>query len=334
MEYCVGGEFFRALQARPGKCLQEEDAKFYAAEVTSALEYLHLNGFIYRDLKPENCLLTESGHICLTDFDLSKQSVPAGDPTIIKEMPGFFTLQSEPSITLDTRSCIAALRTNSFVGTEEYIAPEVIKGSGHTAAVDWWTLGILTYEMLYGCTPFKGANRNMTFRNILKSDVLFPASPPAQEVTLDGKNIIRKLLHKVDKKRLGSRAGAADIKEQPWFRNINWALLRHMKPPIIPKKDPSLYLVPATAAQPATATGQQTTSTSPGSKLKITSLAGSGGGSGSNQQQAQAQQSKPQHQKAQQPITQKSGKRRESGSLDIEKEKLLIDEKIASNPFG
>ncbi|KAF9577492.1 serine/threonine protein kinase, AGC, partial [Lunasporangiospora selenospora] len=112
MEYCMGGEFFRALQSRPGKCLQEEDAKFYAAEVIAALEYLHLMGFIYRDLKPENILLHQTGHIMLTDFDLSKQSHPAGEPTIVKsESP------SSPP-TIDTKSCIAHLRTHSFVGTE------------------------------------------------------------------------------------------------------------------------------------------------------------------------------------------------------------------------
>ncbi|UZP39950.1 hypothetical protein NXS19_007766 [Fusarium pseudograminearum] len=165
MEYCSGGEFFRALQTRPGKCIPEEDARFYAAEVTAALEYLHLMGFIYRDLKPENILLHQSGHIMLSDFDLSKQSDPGGKPTMIVGKNG---ARTDALPTIDTRSCIANFRTNSFVGTEEYIAPEVIKGSGHTSAVDWWTLGILIYEMLYGTTPFKGKNRNATFANILR----------------------------------------------------------------------------------------------------------------------------------------------------------------------
>ncbi|CAO3596075.1 unnamed protein product [Absidia cylindrospora] len=142
MEYCVGGEFFRALQLRPGKCLNEEGAQFYAAEVIAALEYLHLHGFIYRDLKPENILLHQSGHIMLTDFDLSKGSTPPGDPGVVKST----SPNLPPSI--DTKCCVNNLRTNSFVGTEEYIAPEVIKGCGHTSSVDWWTLGILIYEML------------------------------------------------------------------------------------------------------------------------------------------------------------------------------------------
>lgn len=200
MEYCSGGEFFRALQTRPGKCIAEDDARFYAAEVTAALEYLHLMGFIYRDLKPESAssrpppplshlllltspldiLLHQSGHIMLSDFDLSKQSDLGGKPTMIVGKNGART-DALPQV--DTRSCIANFRTNSFVGTEEYIAPEVIKGSGHTSAVDWWTLGILIYEMLYGTTPFKGKNRNATFANILREDIPFPDHAGAPQIS-------------------------------------------------------------------------------------------------------------------------------------------------------
>ncbi|KAI1846527.1 hypothetical protein JX266_007424 [Neoarthrinium moseri] len=231
MEYCSGGEFFRALQTRPGKCIPEDDARFYAAEVTAALEYLHLMGFIYRDLKPENILLHQSGHIMLSDFDLSKQSDPGGKPTMIMGKNGAST-SSLPAI--DTKSCIANFRTNSFVGTEEYIAPEVIKGSGHTSAVDWWTLGILIYEMLYGTTPFKGKNRNATFANILREEIPFPEHSGAPQISNLCKSLIRKLLIKDETRRLGARAGASDIKGHPFFRTTQWALIRHMKPPIVP----------------------------------------------------------------------------------------------------
>ncbi|KAI0517387.1 Pkinase-domain-containing protein [Xylaria bambusicola] len=231
MEYCSGGEFFRALQTRPGKCIPEEDARFYAAEVTAALEYLHLMGFIYRDLKPENILLHQSGHIMLSDFDLSKQSGPGGKPTMIMGKNGAST-SSLP--TIDTKSCIANFRTNSFVGTEEYIAPEVIKGSGHTSAVDWWTLGILIFEMLYGTTPFKGKNRNATFANILREEVAFPEHSGAPQISNLCKSLIRKLLIKDETRRLGARAGASDIKTHAFFRTTQWALIRHMKPPIVP----------------------------------------------------------------------------------------------------
>ncbi|KAI9677348.1 MAG: serine/threonine protein kinase, AGC [Bathelium mastoideum] len=231
MEYCSGGEFFRALQTRPNKCVDEDAARFYAAEVTAALEYLHLMGFIYRDLKPENILLHQSGHIMLSDFDLSKQSEPGGVPTMILSSRGA-TPTSLP--TIDTKSCIADFRTNSFVGTEEYIAPEVIKGCGHTSAVDWWTLGILIYEMLFGTTPFKGKNRNATFANILRDEVPFPEGGGAPQVSNLCKSLIRKLLIKDELRRLGSRAGAADVKLHPFFRTTSWALLRHSKPPMIP----------------------------------------------------------------------------------------------------
>ena len=184
----------------------------------------------------------------LSDFDLSKQSDPGGVPTMIVGRNGA-TPTSLP--TIDTKSCINNFRTNSFVGTEEYIAPEVIKGCGHTSAVDWWTLGILVYEMLFGTTPFKGKNRNATFANILRDDVPFPehSNTPqvsgsvlshAPSLTLCSqsdrlcKSLIRKLLIKDEMRRLGSRAGASDVKTHPFFRTTSWALLRHMKPPMVP----------------------------------------------------------------------------------------------------
>ncbi|KEI36618.1 uncharacterized protein L969DRAFT_90593 [Mixia osmundae IAM 14324] len=224
MEYCMGGEFFRALQTRPGKCLAEEDAKFYAAEVIAALEYLHLMGFIYRDLKPENILLHQSGHIMLSDFDLSKQSASKHAPTI-KQM----TPNGAPMV--DTKSCVADFRTNSFVGTEEYIAPEVIKGCGHSASVDFWTVGILIFEMIYGSTPFKGQNRHATFQHVLRKEVHFPESPATTTMC---KSVIKQLLRKDEHKRLGSNSGASEVKQHKWFATLNWGLLRHTRPPIVP----------------------------------------------------------------------------------------------------
>ncbi|KAI6035198.1 Pkinase-domain-containing protein [Pisolithus orientalis] len=226
MEYCMGGEFFRALQTRPGKCLSEDGSRFYAAEVVAALEYLHLNGFIYRDLKPENILLHQSGHIMLSDFDLAKQSGhPGGRPATIH--------QSEPNgiPIIDTMSCTADFRTNSFVGTEEYIAPEVIAAQGHTAAVDWWTLGILIYEMIFATTPFKGKERNDTFNNIRLLPVHFRDTP---RISSACKDIVIRLLDKDERSRLGSRSGASEVKQHKWFAKISWGLLRHTRPPIVP----------------------------------------------------------------------------------------------------
>lgn len=116
----------------------------------------------------------------LSDFDLSKQTDEQAAPSMVIGRNGA-TANNLPAI--DTKACIANFRTNSFVGTEEYIAPEVIKGNGHTSAVDWWTLGILVYEMLYGTTPFKGKNRNATFANILRDDVPFPDNSSSPQVS-------------------------------------------------------------------------------------------------------------------------------------------------------
>lgn len=226
MEYCMGGEFFRALQTRNNKTIDEDDARFYAAEVTAALEYLHLQGFIYRDLKPENILLHQLGHIMLSDFDLSKQSENIKNPEI-----QFSKSHSSSNPNIDTKACIDGFRTNSFVGTEEYIAPEVIRGKGHTSAVDWWTLGILVYEMLYGTTPFKGRDRKATFSNVLKKDVRFIDT---KSISSHCKSFIKKLLIKDETKRLGSKMGASDIKNHPFFKDTQWALLRNQKPPMIP----------------------------------------------------------------------------------------------------
>jgi serine/threonine protein kinase len=236
MEFCAGGEFFRALKTRKGKCLSENAAKFYAAEVTCALDYLHLLGYIYRDLKPENILLHASGHIMLTDFDLSKPSFIPGNPKIKKTSHFSFSSGTSQSQTIiDTKSCTENIRTNSFVGTEEYIAPEVIKGEGHTSTVDWWTLGILIYEMIYSTTPFKGANRNETFNNIMHNEVTFPESNHYSKISSHAKSLMKKLLIKNEYKRLGVKSGASDIKTHSFFKGINWALLRNIKPPIIPK---------------------------------------------------------------------------------------------------
>lgn len=226
MEYCMGGEFFRALQTRETKTISEDDARFYAAEVTAALEYLHLMGFIYRDLKPENILLHQLGHIMLSDFDLSKQTATTKNPEI-----QFSKNHHSANPTIDTKACIDGFRTNSFVGTEEYIAPEVIRGKGHTSAVDWWTLGIFIYEMLYGTTPFKGRDRKATFSNVLKRDVRFLDTQP---VSSNCRSLIKKLLIKDETKRLGSKMGASDIKSHAFFKSTQWALLRNQKPPMIP----------------------------------------------------------------------------------------------------
>eukprot|EP01117_Protostelium_nocturnum_P000627 TRINITY_DN1072_c0_g1_i1.p1 TRINITY_DN1072_c0_g1~~TRINITY_DN1072_c0_g1_i1.p1 ORF type:complete len:371 (+),score=111.80 TRINITY_DN1072_c0_g1_i1:177-1289(+) len=224
MEYCAGGEFFRMLQKQSGKCLPEDHVRFYAAEVLLALEYLHMKGFIYRDLKPENILLHETGHVMLTDFDLSKQAPSSATAQVIKKMFEKPEIYSTPE-----------LQTNSFVGTAEYIAPEVIQGYGQSSSVDWWTFGILIYEMLFGCTPYKGKNQDDTFHHILDGNLDFP-SHPHFPVSSSSKSLIKKLLHGDPKKRLGASHGATDLKKHKFFDGkINFALIRNLTPPMIPK---------------------------------------------------------------------------------------------------
>ncbi|XP_049934272.1 uncharacterized protein LOC116256790 isoform X2 [Nymphaea colorata] len=224
-DFCPGGELFALLDKQPMKVLKEDAVRFYAAEVVVGLEYLHCLGVIYRDLKPENILLQRDGHILLTDFDLSfltsckpqivRNSLKAKKRRSRNEIPPTFL--AEPTT-----------QSNSFVGTEEYIAPEIITGTGHSSAIDWWALGILLYEMLYGRTPFRGKNRQKTFANILHKDLTFPSSVP---VSLEARQLIHRLLHRDPISRLGSNGGANEIKQHPFFRGINWPLIRCMMPP-------------------------------------------------------------------------------------------------------
>jgi len=226
MQYCAGGEFYRVIQRQPMKCLTEADTRFYASEVLLALEYLHLKGFIYRDLKPENILMHATGHVLLTDFDLSKHASTPVQPRVVTKMfSGNTGVVSEPDLV-----------TNSFVGTEEYLAPEVIKGVGHNATIDWWTFGILIYEMLYGVTPFKGKTQQETFKNIQKNPVPFPNHPRnGLPISKNIKSLLKALINLDSKKRLGAAGGATDIKDHPFFVGVKFQLLRTEKPPIVPK---------------------------------------------------------------------------------------------------
>nr|AML78755.1 putative LOV domain-containing protein [Aphanopetalum resinosum] len=221
-DFCPGGELFALLDKQPMKMFKEDSARFYAAEVVIGLEYLHCLGIIYRDLKPENVLLQKDGHIVLTDFDLSFMT--SCKPQILKLPPpkNRRSRSQPPPIFFAEPDA----QSNSFVGTEEYIAPEIITGAGHSSAIDWWALGIFLYEMLYGRTPFRGKNRQKTFSNVLHKDLTFPSSIP---VSLPARQFINALLNRDPAFRLGSNGGGAnEIKQHPFFRGINWPLIRCM----------------------------------------------------------------------------------------------------------
>lgn len=136
-------------------------------------------------------------------------------------------VDSMPQLVVEPTSA----RSNSFVGTHEYLAPEIIKGKGHGNAVDWWTFGIFLFELLYGTTPFKGFGNDETLNNIVSNSLRFPSSPM---VSFPARDLIRGLLVKEPEHRLGSVKGAVEIKQHAFFDGINWALIRCATPPEMP----------------------------------------------------------------------------------------------------
>uniref|UniRef100_A0A8C9H7A3 Non-specific serine/threonine protein kinase n=1 Tax=Piliocolobus tephrosceles TaxID=591936 RepID=A0A8C9H7A3_9PRIM len=200
LEYCPGGELFFHLSKV--RFVNEKSAKFYMCEIILALQYLHELNIIYRDLKPENVLIDEQGHIKLTDFGLSKEGITGSNSA------------------------------KSLCGTPEYLAPEIIDKTGHGKAVDWWSLGIMLYEMLAGSLPFSGKNRSDLFEKIKNKKVTYPCSFSAAVVDL-----LKKLFEKNPKKRLGyGIKDAEDIKNHIFFKNVNWddVLNKKINPPFKP----------------------------------------------------------------------------------------------------
>lgn len=184
LDYYKGGELFFHLKAQ--KRFTETVAKIYVAEIALALGHLHSLSFIYRDLKPENILLDDKGHVCLTDFGLSKDVDPED-------------------------------KALTFCGTPEYLAPEIVTGAGHDKAVDWWSLGILLYELTVGIPPFYSANVNDMYNKIQHGVLRFPPflSPACKTMIVD-------LLNRNPKKRLGSVLDVEDIKAHEFFHDIDW----------------------------------------------------------------------------------------------------------------
>ncbi|MQM14005.1 hypothetical protein Taro_046928 [Colocasia esculenta] len=278
-EFCPGGDLHVLRQRQPGKRFTEPAVRFYAAEVVVALEYLHMMGIVYRDLKPENVLVRADGHIMLTDFDLSLKCndddvAPAqliSDPDHHNPLPAAAHLLGDHPAPFASASCILPscivpavscfnprrrrrkkkaggrhgpaggemefvaepvdVRSMSFVGTHEYLAPEIVSGEGHGSAVDWWTLGVFMFELLYGVTPFRGGDNEMTLANIVARALDFPKNPT---VSPSARDLIAGLLVKDPAHRMGAATGAAAVKRHPFFSGVNWALLRCAKPPCVP----------------------------------------------------------------------------------------------------
>jgi protein-serine/threonine kinase len=195
--------------------------KFYCSELLCAIEFLHHKGYIHRDIKPENILLSSSGHIKLSDFDLSAKSNVMHYDIIKKYYFGNIKyINNEPHI-----------NSNSFVGTPEYIAPEIINNKSYNSSVDWWEFGILIYEMKFGYTPFKGSFLEETLDNIINVDLEFDEKIL---ISKDLKNLLKSLLNKKFNNRLGNKYGSYEIKNHIFFKEIHFQLIMNKKPPFIP----------------------------------------------------------------------------------------------------
>ncbi|EDK38364.2 hypothetical protein PGUG_02462 [Meyerozyma guilliermondii ATCC 6260] len=200
-DYMSGGELFWHLQ-KEGR-FTEDRAKFYIAELVLALEHLHDNDIVYRDLKPENILLDANGHIALCDFGLSKANLN-NDGT-----------------------------TNTFCGTTEYLAPEVLLDeSGYTKMVDFWSLGVLIFEMCCGWSPFYADNTQQMYKNIAFGKVRFPK----EVLSSEGRSFVKGLLNRNPKHRLGAVNDAKELRAHAFFQDIDWDLLRakSIPPPFKP----------------------------------------------------------------------------------------------------
>ncbi|ODN74163.1 hypothetical protein L202_07615 [Cryptococcus amylolentus CBS 6039] len=203
-DYKCGGELFWHLQ-KEGR-FSEDRARFYIAELVLALEHLHKYNIVYRDLKPENILLDATGHVALCDFGLSK-----------------------PDLTDDKL-------TNTFCGTTEYLAPEVLLDEkGYGKHVDFWSLGVLLFEMCCGWSPFYAEQTQEMYRLICYGKIRFPKNVIGD----DGKQFVKGLLNRNPQNRLGSQRGAVELKEHPFFANIDWDALykKQITPPFKPIVD-------------------------------------------------------------------------------------------------
>lgn len=232
-EYCPG-DLNRLRFQTPHRRFPEEITRFYVAEILLAFEYLHMLGILYRDLKPENVLVKDDGHLLLTDFDLSQtfEVVPKVIHGSSKtESSCFASLSKKTKEQVQFHAEPYEAHSDSFVGTQVYVAPEIVQEEGHGNDVDWWTLGIFMYELIYGVTPFEGRNADETEENIKGRKLTFPTVPYVSDVA---KDLMKKLLERKRSKRLGHYSGAAQVKGHPFFEVMNWSLLLSRPPATLP----------------------------------------------------------------------------------------------------
>ncbi|KAJ4962695.1 hypothetical protein NE237_022634 [Protea cynaroides] len=230
MEYLNGGDLYSLL--RNLGCLDEDMARVYIAEVVLALEYLHSLNVIHRDLKPDNLLIAHDGHIKLTDFGLSKVGlINSTDDLSGPSVSSSASLGDNEPTTAERKT---SKREHSAVGTPDYLAPEILLGMGHGATADWWSVGIIIFELLVGIPPFNAEHPQQIFDNIMNRDIPWPKAP--EEMSFEARDLIEKLLTENPVQRLGA-TGAKEVKRHCFFKNINWETLARQKAAFIPSAE-------------------------------------------------------------------------------------------------
>ncbi|KAK1277760.1 Serine/threonine-protein kinase AtPK2/AtPK19 [Acorus gramineus] len=235
MEYLNGGDLYSLL--RNLGCLEEEMARTYIAEVVLALEYLHSLNVVHRDLKPDNLLINHDGHIKLTDFGLSKVGlINSTDDLSGPDISCTAVVGDKQPIecAVQQKQKREQRQKQSAVGTPDYLAPEILLGMGHGPTADWWSVGIILFELLVGIPPFNAEHPQKIFDNIMNRDIPWPQIP--EEMTYEAYDLIDKLLNENPIQRLGA-TGAGEVKQHAFFKNINWEKLGREKASFIPSAD-------------------------------------------------------------------------------------------------
>lgn len=245
MELAEGGDLFSLIEQRPRGIMPVNGARFYAAEIACALEWLHLHGIIHRDVKPENVLIAASGHIRLADFDQAAR------------IPDTADWPRSLAVAHLARSVPLATTGSHLVGTPEYLAPEVLLHGpvAYSEAVDWWALGCTIYAMLVGSTPFGGHSKRRTLEAIVAH-----AQVPAHFADVlpePARHLLVGLLAADPARRLEV---ATSMREHTFFENLNWALIRHQiapypPPGIIPVAGPPPRAAEASRCPPSALRG-------------------------------------------------------------------------------
>ncbi|KAL3724832.1 hypothetical protein ACJRO7_029922 [Eucalyptus globulus] len=236
MEYLNGGDLYSLL--RNLGCLDEEVARVYIAEVVLALEYLHSLRVVHRDLKPDNLLIAHDGHIKLTDFGLSKVGlINSTDDLSGPAVSGTSMLvDEEPELSM-SESQKERRKKRSAVGTPDYLAPEILLGTGHGTTADWWSVGVILFELIIGIPPFNAEHPQTIFDNILNCNIPWPRVP--EEMSSEAKDLIDRLLTEDPHQRLGAR-GAWEVKQHVFFKDINWDTLARQKAAFVPSSESAL----------------------------------------------------------------------------------------------